>query len=54
VADEKEVGEITSSAELPMTTGNRAVALGYLRREAAGKTLRVGTATLKPTALPFI
>ena len=36
-ADEKDVGEITSSAILPMPEGGRAVALGYLRREASGK-----------------
>ncbi|MFZ3342004.1 MAG: folate-binding protein [Terriglobales bacterium] len=54
LADEKEVGEITSSAELPLATGNRAVALGYLRREAVSKSLRAGRATLKPTPLPII
>ncbi len=53
-ADEKEVGEITSGAELPMLEGNRAVALGYLRREATGKNLRAGAAMLKPTSLPII
>ena len=53
-AGEKEVGEITSSAELPLPAGNQAFALGYLRREAAGKGLRSGTATLKPTQLPII
>jgi folate-binding protein YgfZ len=54
VADEKDVGEITSSADLPLPGGNRAVALGYLRREAVGKSLRAGAATLKPAALPII
>jgi folate-binding protein YgfZ len=53
-ADEKEVGEITSSADLPLPAGNRAVALGYLRREAVGKDLRAGGAVLKPAALPII
>ena len=53
-ADEKEVGEITSSADLPLPAGNRAVALGYLRREAASKNLRAGAAALKPTSLPII
>jgi folate-binding protein YgfZ len=53
-ADEKEVGEITSSADLPRAEGSRAVALGYLRREARSKTLRAGAATLKPTPLPII
>jgi folate-binding protein YgfZ len=53
VADEKEVGEITSSAILPLPGGDRPVALGYLRREAAGKDLRAGTAKLKPALLPI-
>src|SRR5579862_2406324 len=51
---EKEVGEITSSAILPLPVGDRAVALGYLRREAAEKELRAGTAALKPASLPII
>ncbi len=52
-ADEKDVGEITSSAELPLPTADRAVALGYLRREAANKNLRAGTAMLKPVTPPI-
>ena len=51
--EEKEVGEITSSAVLPLPGGDRPVALGYLRREAAGKDLRAGTAKLKPAPLPI-
>ena len=51
--EEKEVGEITSSAVLPLPGGNRTVALGYLRREAVGKDLRAGTAKLKPASLPI-
>jgi folate-binding protein YgfZ len=51
---EKEVGEITSSAVLPLPSGDRSVALGYLRREAAGKELRAGSAKLKPVALPIV
>jgi folate-binding protein YgfZ len=51
--DEKEVGEITSSAILPLPGRDRAVALGYLRREAAEKDLRAGTAKLKPASLPL-
>ena len=54
LADEKEAGEITSSALLPLAGGDRAVALGYLRREARGKDLRAGTATLKVTSLPMV
>jgi folate-binding protein YgfZ len=53
LADEKEVGEITSSAILPWPGGDRPVALGYLRREAAEKDLRVGTGKLKPLSLPI-
>jgi folate-binding protein YgfZ len=53
-ADEKEVGEITSSGELPQAEGSQGVAIGYLRREASGKGLRSGAATLKPTQLPII
>ena len=53
LADEKEVGEITSSTILPRPGGDRAVALGYLRREAAEKNLRAGTAKLKPVSLPI-
>jgi folate-binding protein YgfZ len=51
--EEKEVGEITSSAVLPLPGGNHPVALGYLRREAVGKDLRAGTAKLKPASLPI-
>jgi folate-binding protein YgfZ len=53
LADEKEVGEITSSAILPLSGGDRPLALGYLRREATGKELRAGTATLKAASLPI-
>ncbi len=53
LADEKEVGEITSGAILPLPGGDRPVALGYLRREAAGKDLRAGAAKLKPASLPI-
>jgi folate-binding protein YgfZ len=51
--EEKEVGEITSSAVLPLPSGDRPVALGYLRREAAGRDLRAGTARIKPVSLPI-
>jgi aminomethyltransferase len=51
--EEKEVGEITSSANLPLPAGTRAIALGYLRREAVEKNLRAGTATLKPATIPI-
>jgi folate-binding protein YgfZ len=53
LADGKEVGEITSSAVLPLLGGDRPVALGYLRREATGKQLHAGAATLKAASLPI-
>ena len=52
-ADGKEVGEITSGAILPLPAGDRAVALGYLRREAVGKELHAGAATLTQTQTPI-
>lgn len=45
-ADGKDVGEITSSAILPLPDGERLTVLGYVRREALGKELIVGTAKL--------
>jgi folate-binding protein YgfZ len=53
LSDEKEVGEITSNADLPLASGNRAVALGYLRREAANKDLKAGAATLRISTVPI-
>jgi folate-binding protein YgfZ len=53
LADDKEVGEITSSVNLPLPAGDRPVALGYLRREAAGKSLRAGEAVLQAATLPI-
>ena len=54
-ADGKNVGEITSSASLPVASGEYPVALGYLRREAAlpGKQLLAGSATAIVAHLPF-
>jgi folate-binding protein YgfZ len=52
-ADGKEVGEITSGAVLPLPDGDRAVALGYLRREALGKELHAGAAILTPAQTPI-
>jgi folate-binding protein YgfZ len=53
--DGKEVGEITSVASLPADHGERAVALGYIRREVAvsGKTVQVGETKAAVTELPF-
>jgi folate-binding protein YgfZ len=53
--DGKDVGEITSVASLPVAAGERLVALGYVRREAAsaGKQLSAGGAKLTVTRVPF-
>ena len=53
LADEKEVGEITSSALLPLSKGDQEIALGYLRREATGKNLRAADAKIAPTQTPI-
>jgi len=51
----KDVGEITSVASLPLATGDRPVALGYIRREAAesGQLLQAGSAQLTVASVPF-
>jgi len=53
--DGRDIGEITSVASLPFADGERAVALGYVRREVAapGKQFQVGNTQLSVAALPF-
>lgn len=54
-ADGKDVGEVTSVASLPLPTGDRPVALGYLRREVpAGKVVQAGKAQLTVATLPLV
>jgi folate-binding protein YgfZ len=54
-ADAREVGEVTSAATLPLSAGERRLALGYVRREVAtpGKQLQAGDAQLTVATLPF-
>jgi aminomethyltransferase len=53
-AEGKDVGEVTTSAVLPFESGNRSVALGYIRREAmSGKELRAGQSILTVAETPF-
>lgn len=53
-ADGKDVGEVTSTASLPIADTEKAVALGYIRKEAAeGKLLQAGEARLTVTGIPF-
>ncbi len=53
--DGRDVGEITSTASLPLKTGERRVALGYIRREAAAdaKMLTAAGSGLTVSHLPF-
>jgi folate-binding protein YgfZ len=54
-ADSKDVGEITSTAVLPVSEGERNVALGYIRREfgAPGRELIAGEGRARVVELPF-
>ena len=54
-AGDKDVGEITSAARVPFPSGERTLALGYLRREAGapGTTVQVGEQTGTVATLPF-
>jgi folate-binding protein YgfZ len=54
-ADGRDVGEITSVASLPLASGDRLVALGYIRREIGtpGEQFQVGSTQLSVAALPF-
>jgi folate-binding protein YgfZ len=55
VADEKEVGEITSVAVLRAGSGGRTVAVGYIRREVGvpGHEVTIGMAKATVTQLPL-
>jgi len=50
-----DVGEITSSAVIPASNGDRAVALGYIRREVgiAGKDVQIAESSATVADLPF-
>jgi aminomethyltransferase len=51
----KDIGEITSVASLPLESGDRRVALGYIRREAAapGKLVEAGGSEARVANFPF-
>ena len=52
--DGKDVGEITSIANVPTNTSHRVLALGYLRKEFMfGKELQAGLARVSAVSLPF-
>jgi len=54
-ANDKEVGEITSAARVPFASGERTLALGYLRREATSPetVVHIGSQSATVRALPF-
>jgi aminomethyltransferase len=54
-SDGRDVGEITSTASLPAASGERRVALGYIRREVGtpGKQFQLGSTQLSVATLPF-
>jgi aminomethyltransferase len=54
-ADGKDVGEITSVDRIPSGNGDRAVALGYIRREALerGAKITYSGGEAKPADVPF-
>ena len=54
-ANDKDVGEITSAARIPFPSGERTLALGYVRREAAppGATVQIGEQSAAVRNLPF-
>jgi folate-binding protein YgfZ len=55
ISNEKEVGEVTSVATLPTPSGERTVALGYIRREVGvpGRAVTIGTAKATVIQLPL-
>jgi folate-binding protein YgfZ len=55
LSNEKEVGEVTSVAILPAPSGQRTVALGYIRREVGvpGREMTIGTAKATVIQLPI-
>ena len=55
LANDKDVGEITSAAQVPYPSGERTLALGYLRREVAGAgtNVQVGEQIGTVATLPF-
>jgi folate-binding protein YgfZ len=49
----KEVGQITSIATIPASSGERSIGLGYVRREARERVLTANGVSVKPATLPF-
>jgi folate-binding protein YgfZ len=52
-SDGKDVGQITSATTIPTQSGERVIALGYLRREQLGADLTAGGVRVRPASVPF-
>jgi folate-binding protein YgfZ len=54
-ANDKDVGETTSAARIPFLSGERTLALGYVRRETGppGTTVQIGEQSATIQTLPF-
>jgi aminomethyltransferase len=52
---EKNIGEVTSAARIPFPSGERTIALGYLRREfeAPGTAVKIGEQKATVQSIPF-
>ena len=55
LASGKEVGEVTSAASLPFASGEKTIALGYIRRELAtpGHEIAIGSVKASVVSLPI-
>jgi folate-binding protein YgfZ len=55
IAGDKEMGELTSIAHVPLASGDKLLALGYLRREAGrpGTQVKIGDVSATVASLPF-
>jgi folate-binding protein YgfZ len=55
IANEKEVGELTSVSRIPLNSGEKMLALGYIRREVGpvGAQVKAGETTATVASLPF-
>jgi aminomethyltransferase len=53
--NDKDMGEITSAARVPIRGGERTIAVGYLRREvgAPGTVVQIGEQSATVHNLPF-
>jgi folate-binding protein YgfZ len=55
IASEKEVGELTSVTRIPLDSGEKVLALGYIRREVGpvGAQVKIGETRATVASLPF-